>query len=206
LRHWRGVDIGDLLHRMRIAHRQRDDIAHPPVDVQRPETCAAMRSRHQAFGIERHVRWLELRRPHVDGHVAVGFEHRLDHAGGRLHADRPLVGQAARMDELDEAARAIAAGFHLVAIGIEDAVLEVHRRRIGPLHQQDLIGADTEAAISQQAQLRAIERKRLGNAIEHHEVVAGALHLGEAQSHAGIIGHRRRLLTNKQAPHRAAAS
>jgi hypothetical protein len=51
----------------------------------------------------------------------------------------------------------------------------------------DLVGAHTEAAITQHAVLLGTQIDGRLRGVEHDEVVAGALHLGEPQSHAAII-------------------
>ncbi len=77
---------------------------------------------------------------------------------------------------------------HFVAArAVEDAVAKVDARRAAALHHQDLVGAHAEAPVTQRAQLRGIERQRLLRGIEHDEVVARALHLGEVKLHARII-------------------
>ena len=55
------------------------------------------------------------------------------------------------------------------------------------LHHQDLVGADPEAAIGQAADLLGSQAQLLREAVQHHEVVARSLHLGEAQSHGAIL-------------------
>ena len=50
-------------------------------------------------------------------------------------------------------------------------------------HGEDLVGADAEMAVGQEAVLRRVEAQRAAGFVQHDEVVAGALHLGEADSH-----------------------
>ncbi len=83
--------------------------------------------------------------------------------------------------ELDEAARAVAALLDLAAVGVEDPVAEVD---VGPgrrLDHQHLVAADAEAPVGEAAQLVAREIHALAHAVEHDEVVAEAVHLGESQ-------------------------
>src|SRR5690606_17542561 len=73
---------------------------------------------------------------------------------------------------------------HLAAVGVEDAVDEVDpfvagRRR---LHHQDLVRADTEAPVGEPAPLLAGELQAPGGRVDHDEIVAGALHLGEGDA------------------------
>ena len=48
---------------------------------------------------------------------------------------------------------------------------------------QDLVGADAEAAVAETAHLLDRQPDRRARAVEHDEVVAGAVHLGEFQFH-----------------------
>src|SRR5690606_2777004 len=56
-----------------------------------------------------------------------------------------------------------------------------------PLHHQQLVGADAEAPVGQPAPLRRSEIQGLARGVDHDEVVAGAVHLGEFELHAAII-------------------
>jgi len=66
---------------------------------------------------------------------------------------------------------------------VEDAVAEVDAIARRRLDHQDLVGADAETAISDASHLIAREIELLTHAVEHDEVVARTLHLGEAQFH-----------------------
>ena len=52
-----------------------------------------------------------------------------------------------------------------------------------PLDQQDLVATDAEMAVGDEPQLVRVEVHRLGNGVEHDEVVAEPVHLGEAEFH-----------------------
>jgi hypothetical protein len=80
-----------------------------------------------------------------------------------------------------KAAGAVAALLHLGAVGVEDAVVEVRAREARRLHQQHLIAADAEAPVREPRGQSAV-MSDLRDAVEHDEVVAEALHLGEVQS------------------------
>src|SRR6185369_12852848 len=115
--------------------------------------------------------------------AAIRTQYRHDDPTGSLDANLALAGQAAVADELDETARAVAALPDLAAVGIENPVAEVDvgtRRRFDDQH---LVAADAEAPVGERAQLRGVEIDVLRNAVEHDEIVAEAVHLGEAQSH-----------------------
>ena len=112
-------------------------------------------------------------------------KHGHDDAARGLDADRALVREPLVADELDEAARAVAALLDLAAVGVEDPVAEVDvvaRRR---LDDQHLVAADAEAPVGEPPQLRRRQRHALPHAVDHDEIVAEALHLGEPEP-----GHR----------------
>ncbi len=127
---------------------------------------------------------IEIGRAHVDGDAAVGLQAQLEAAVHGLDDKPALVAQALVAHVADEAARAVAAVLDLVAAAaIEDAIAEVD---LGPrrlFDDQDLVGADAEAPVGERLQLRGVERQRLARGVEDDEVVAGALHLGEVNTH-----------------------
>jgi len=177
------VDVVHAHDRVRVAHRQHGRVdAAVLVHVQRPGLEVADARGHEAGRVERQVGVLEARRVHVDAHAAVVLDVQLELVVDRLHADGVAADQAAVAHVAREAARAVAAVLHLVAGVVEDAVAKVHARRRGALDDQDLVGADAEAAVAQPAHLLGPERQRLARGVEHDEVVAGALHLGEANA------------------------
>ncbi len=104
-----------------------------------------------------------------------------DDAARCFHVDAAFVGQLLFVHEFDEAARAIAALFDLAAIGIEDAIAEIHIGEFAgrPFHQQQLVAAYAEMAIGNQANLRCIERNFLGNGVNYNKIVADPMHFGE---------------------------
>ncbi len=87
------------------------------------------------------------------------------------------------MQKLDEAPGAIAALLHLSAIAVKNAIAKVDVRLRRLLDQQDLISADAEAAIGKQPQLFRRQLDALRNSIQHHEVVACAVHLRKPKLH-----------------------
>jgi hypothetical protein len=164
--------------------------AAPFAELDRPERQPRFdRARREPGRVERHVQRLEVGRAHVDGDAAIGLLAQLEAAVHRLDDERLLVAEAARADEADEAARAVAALLDLVAAGaVEDAIAEVDARRGARLDDQDLVAADAEAPVADSAQLRGIEIERRARGVEHDEIVARSLHLREAQPHDAIIG------------------
>ena len=183
----RGIDIGHHLHRMRIAHRNHRHQALRTGQGQRPEQVNTLRNRRQTRGVEGHSRGLEHRCAHVDRHPPVVFEARHDDAGLRAHADRARLGEALVTHEAHETARAVAALLDFGAVGVEDAINEIDIRTIGGLDQQQLVSAHTKVPIRQPAPLLSRQIDFLTHAVEHHKIVARALHLGELELHRLII-------------------
>src|SRR5258706_14364404 len=95
--------------------------------------------------------------------------------------------------ESQEAARTVAALLDLAAVGVEDAVAEVRVARLRPLDDQDLVAANAEVAVRDFPQLISGQGKSGARAVQHDEVVAGTLHLGEVQAHSSKLkGSRKR--------------
>jgi hypothetical protein len=128
---------------------------------------------------------------HVDPHLAVGLDEEVDGAGGGAHRDLGLGRQPLVAHEAGEAAGAVAALFHLGAVGVEDAVVKVGAGQAWGLHQQDLVAADAETAIRQEAALVRVQVYPLAHAVKDHKVVAQALHLGESEFHDAVQPGRR---------------
>ena len=86
-----------------------------------------------------------------------------------------------------ETARAVAALLDLRAVRVVDTIVEVGARIARCLDQQDLVAADAEAPIGYEADLCGVQRECLAGGVEHHEIVAQAVHFGEGETHPG--GH-----------------
>ena len=102
-----------------------------------------------------------------------------------LHLDQILVRQTLATHKTHETTRAIAAMLDLVAIGVVDDVGKVNTRRAGRTHRQNLVGPDTQVAVTQKSVLRFAQAITGLGLIEHHKVVAGTLHFGKGDSHNG---------------------
>src|SRR5690606_21126274 len=101
-----------------------------------------------------------------------------------FHANAAFGGQASLAHEAGKAARTVAAVFHLAAIAVENAIAEVHVRLVGCFHHKNLVAANAEVAIGNQAQPFRAELHRLGQPVDHDKVIAKPVHLGESQTHA----------------------
>ncbi len=152
-------------------------------DGDRPHRVAAFGDAFQAGRLERDLARLQDRGTHVHRDAAVIFQARGDDAAHRFDADAALVGQALVADEPDERARAVAALLDFAAVVVIDAVAEVAAFRDRALDDQDLVGTDAEAAVGQAAPLLRAEIDVLVDRVDHDEIVAGAVHLGELEFH-----------------------
>ena len=90
-----------------------------------------------------------------------------------------MGGQAFVEHEASEAARTIATVFHFAAVVVVDAVVEVDIGLARRLDEQHLVEADAEVAVGHLPDLCGAELDRVRDKIEHHEVVAEAVHFGE---------------------------
>jgi hypothetical protein len=192
-----------------IAHRDDRDVDRRAVaELDRPEREPAVAPlRREPRGVEGNVRRIEIGRSHVDGDAAVALLAQLEAAVHRVDDDGALVGEAALANEADEAARAVAALLDLVAAAaVEDAIAEVGAGARRRLDDEDLVGADAEAPVGDALELRAVERERLLRRVDDDEVVAGSLHLGEANAHGAIIDARSGGLSDKATARPAVAS
>jgi hypothetical protein len=105
-----------------------------------------------------------------------------------LHGDLALVREPLVQDEAREAARAVAALLDLAAVGVVDAIAEVVARIPRGLDDEDLVAAHAEMAIGDAPHRLLIELHALAHAVQDHEIVALALHLGEPESGAFVHG------------------
>ena len=79
----------------------------------------------------------------------------------------------------------------LATVGVVNHVFEVqplpgHALGRGP-HGEDLVGTDTEMPVRQEPVLPGREVQAVAGFVQHNEIIAGALHFGEADLHERII-------------------
>jgi hypothetical protein len=87
------------------------------------------------------------------------------------------------VNEADEAAGAVAAGACIGAIGIDDAVVKIGVVLAGRFDQQDLIAADTKAAVGETPAELRVEVDLLADSVDDYEVVASPVHFAEGEYH-----------------------
>ena len=175
-------------HGVRVAHGHHGHVDRVIGQWQRPQLTAVDELGRQAGAIEGHLGGHEEGRAHVHGDAAIGLQAGLNDSLHRLHADHVFRGQAGVVHEAGETARAIAALLDLAAVGVHDAVGEVGAAgRVAGLDDEDLVGADAKAPVGQEAVLGRAQGQTLcqrpAGGVEHDEVVARAVHLGETQLH-----------------------
>lgn len=126
---------------------------------------------------------IEFRRGKLCPHPAV-IEQIQTHARGlRRDGEMLRVTELATGDKTGQTARTIAALTDFGTIGIEDAIPKIHildRRRVD---HQNLITTDAPPPVRQHAALLCAQAQWLFQAIEHDEIVAQSLHLGELKPH-----------------------
>src|SRR5690625_2176168 len=125
----------------------------------------------------------KARYAHVHRHLLVFPHHQCQWTAGSFHLNLMFMRQALVMYETGETARTITAVLHFTAVGIENPVAEIHVRVAWRLNDQQLIKTHTEAAVGQLANLLYEWPSTLVDQVDHHEIVAKAMHLGEVQQH-----------------------
>src|SRR3546814_18600200 len=94
-------------------------------------------------------------------------------------------------DQRGDAARAVAAGADLAAVVVADAQEDIGAAVGRPLENQQLVAADTLAAVGDGTGLRVRQWKRLLARVDHDEVVAEPVHLDAgATAHGRVIWPR----------------
>jgi len=106
-----------------------------------------------------------------------------------LHPHRIARGQALFMHIAHETARAIAALLHFAAIGVVDDVFKIDAVMRWRPYAQNLVRAHPPMAIGQVAVMGRRQRQAVLGFVEHHKVIARAVHFGETDAHGAIIGH-----------------
>ncbi|MNO46854.1 hypothetical protein D3C76_371460 [compost metagenome] len=161
---------------MRVTHGHGGDRVHLAVDFQWVVQRLLVGDEGD-FGRD------EARWAHVDTDLAVVLHVQLDDAALGFHADALFRGQALVQHEAGEAARTVAALLHLGAVGVEDAVAEIEVGVARRLDDQQLVEADAGVAVAPHLYVARLDMGVLADQVEDHEVIAQAMHLGEAQQH-----------------------
>ena len=128
-------------------------------------------------------------RTHIDGDLPVWLGVQGDDAALHLHADRGFGGEPLLKHKAHKAACAIAAVLNHAAIGVVDDVGKIHIGRGGWAHRQNLVCAHAKAPVGNETVLFAREVQRGAGFVQHHKVVACALHFGKGNKHGQIMAY-----------------
>jgi len=159
--------------------REEHDVRVADVDGERPfERLPGDRHRRRVHRMsERNLLPAEAREPHVDsGGAAV--------RGGAYHPAGGLDAGLAALDQGD-AARGVAARFHLAAVGVPDP--HSHVRDPGRLEHDHLVAADPGPTVGDRPGARLVHRHRAVAGVEDDEIVAEPVHFAEARHGRGAI-------------------
>ena len=126
------------------------------------------------------------RRPaHVDRHAAVAVAQAVENAGFAFEGDFGAAGLVHQQRGGAAGAVAAGAGCRSVAVQEQQSVIrQAGRRR---RNQHKLVAADTAAAVGDLRRCPGAGRRRAVPQVEHHEIVARAVHLDEGDA-GGVEG------------------
>jgi hypothetical protein len=176
---------------VRVAHRHarpaRIDARGSVIQVHRQRHVDDLRPRQR----RRDALGLQDRLAHIDADrldLAAGeVEVQRQHAAAGLDLQRVVARQAAVVDELGDAADAVAAHLRLAAVGVEHAHLRVGD--LGAADEDEAVAADAEVAVAHGArQGRRVGGFGLVEAIDVDVVVAEAVHLHESHGQNPGLG------------------
>src|SRR5262245_47879938 len=175
--HVRIVNGRHLDHCMRVAHGHRADRKLATADLQRIYIRLTRRFERERSG-------REVRLAHVDRDRTVFTDFGIDASTETVHTN-PLSPESMRDDTCD-APRTVAALFDLRAVRIEDPVVDITPAAARRQQHQRLVEADAGAPIAEEPHRSVVRHRGVRWCIEHHEVVAEAVHLGKRKAHRRI--------------------
>lgn len=141
-------------------------------------TSAQCKSVGLDFARQRDVSPTEFRRSHVHRNRAISRIATGEQAAARIDADgmRAFL----RDQKLCHATRRVAAGFHLVPVGVEYPHDRVDTG-VCPFHDDYLVAADATAPVGDPARGRLVKSEVCFARIEYDEIVAEPVHLVESR-------------------------
>jgi hypothetical protein len=134
----------------------------------------------------------EAGRPHVDRGHAIAFVPGLEEAALGPEDEAGLAG-AVHLGAGD-AARGVAAGRGLGAVGVPEPQREVGAGRV--LDERELVEAHAAVPVPQGTRERRGDRDPGPPPVDHHEVVAEPMHLLEGQADVGFVTHGAHIVPN----------
>ena len=177
--HRRSLNIINQNHRMRITH------IHTAYRYRLQTDQDNMCQRIFRFTMRRHKRNFrrhETRFTHIDGNQTVIQQLRYNNPFGRFDQNFRFIRQTLIRDKTRKTTRSIAALLYFPTIGIENAVPKIDRIRRRLLHYQKLIKTHAAIAVCPLGKRRSQRIKVLIDGINHHKIIAQAVHLRKFQS------------------------
>ncbi len=175
-----GADFGDRhrfgivdeKHGVRVAHADAGRIGERAFRNAEMQRVAVLRKRN--------ILPVERRAAHIDRHAAVAVALAIEHAGDALERDFGLSGLLHQQRGGAAGAVAAGAGFRTVAVQEGEAVV----RQAGGRWRDDdeLVAADAPVAVGDPRCRPGAGRRRAVPQVQHHEVVAGSVHLHERKA------------------------
>ena len=163
-----------------IAHAHAEEAQAMPVHIERDGV--AFRRHRNALRFK--GRCAHVHGDTLNGAIHAGFHIQRQDSRQRLHPQVRLLAQAGVVQELTQAAQAVAAHLRLAAVAVENAHAGV--RLPGGQGQNQPIRANAEVAVAQAGRQGAGLQDLPGKAIQHDEVVADAVHLGKSHTFASL--------------------
>ena len=186
-----GFGVIDKKHRMGIPHAYRDRLAE--------RTRGDTQTHRILFAGQWDVVPGQPRNPHIHDHKRIAGGLRVEQSGQGL--DAHIIASRLGHQQRRDAARGIAAGRDLAAIGIVNPHEGVRPGVFRRADHYDLVAADTGMAVCNGARMAGAQRDWITAAVQDHEVVTQTVHLGEVKTaHNGPYMERMRSESNGFGP------
>ena len=172
--HRRSLNIINQNHRMRITH------IHAAYRHRFQTDQDNMCQRIFRFTMRRHKRNFrrhETRFTHIDGNQTVIQQLRHNNPFGRFNQNFRFIRQTLIRDKTRKTTRTIATLLYFPTIRIENTIPKIDRIRRRLLHYQKLIEPHAAIAVCPLGQRRSQRIKVLFDGIDHHKIIAQAVHL-----------------------------
>jgi hypothetical protein len=164
---------------MGIAHINGGQLHNLTVELYRVHQCLGL-------GHKRNLGGRKLGRAHIDRDPIQIINAQFNNAAGGFHAQHIFTRESALAHKARKTTRAIAALLHLGAICIKNAIAKIDIGGFWRLYHQQLVKPHAEMTVGELADLLWSQPQALADQINHHEIVAEAVHLGELQTHCGL--------------------
>jgi hypothetical protein len=182
-----GIRIRHNLDCVRVPHRHYGHLGRLVANVERPQHGGPHHPRWQFGSVEWHLLRHEDGRAHIDRDPSVILKAWRDNARQGLYTDFALLSQSLVDHEFHECPRTIAALLDLAAIRVKNPVAKIDTGGARTLDDQYLVGADAETSVSKLPPLLGRKINGLIDRVNHDEIIACAMHLGELQFHGSAF-------------------